>query len=399
MFVDVTSIAAAVPARTVIRATRVYTAAGWLGPSAVHCEWGVITGIEPLDDQAADISEQILVPGFVDLQVNGIDTIDVATAEGHDWDDLDGLLIAQGVTSWCPTLISAPLGHYARPLARATHAARRGGQEGGVSHEGDASHEGPRPSLVGVHLEGPFLGGAPGAHRREFVSPIDLDWLADLPDIVTMVTMGPELHGAADAIRMLVDRQILVSLGHTTADEAQFFECVHAGARMTTHLFNGMSGLHHRHPGVAAFALTDAEISASIIADAVHVHPRMIRLAFGALGHRAVLVTDAVAWRSGTACNIGHVGNIGIEFRDGAPRLDDGTLAGSAITMDGAIRVCVEQAGIDLHTAVHAASTRPATLLGLDDRGDIRVGLRADLVGLDADLHVEQVWVGGTAAR
>jgi N-acetylglucosamine-6-phosphate deacetylase len=363
-----------------IPAARVYTAAGWLGSSLVHCEHGVITSIEPLGEASGDVPDRILVPGFIDLQVNGIDDIDVAAANGADWDVLDRALLAQGVTSWCPTLITSPLGQYARPLARAAAAAAR--------HTEDR----PRPDLVGVHLEGPFLGGAPGAHRREFLSPIDLDWLADLPPIVAMVTLAPELHGAADAIRLLSDRQILVSLGHTTATEPQFVECVHAGARLITHLFNGMSGLDHRRPGVAAFALTETDISASLIADAVHVHPRMIHLAFTVLGHRAVLVTDAVAWRAATAANAG------IELRDGAPRLPDGTLAGSAITMDAAIRVCVEQAGVELHPVVHAASTRPAALLGLDDRGDIVVGLRADLVAFDTDLNVEQVWVGGVTA-
>ena len=150
-----------------------------------------------------------------------------------------------------------------------------------------------------------------------------------------------------------------------------------------------MSGVHHRSPGVAVWAMTNPDVYASIIADGVHVHPRVIRLAFAALGaDRAVLVTDAVAWRSG------RVGEIGMEFRDGAPRLPDGTLAGSAVTMDAAIRVCVA-AGVDLSAAVTAASTNPARLLGLHDRGALEVGKRADLVALTPRNEIEQVWLAG----
>ena len=163
---------------------------------------------------------------------------------------------------------------------------------------------------------------------------------------------------------------------------------VGAGAQLVTHLFNAMSGVNHREPGVAVFAMIDRRVGVSIIADGVHVHPAVVRLAFDALGERAVLVTDAVAWRSGT------VGPVGIELRDGAPRLPDGTLAGSSLTMDAALRTCVD-AGIELSDAVRAAATEPARRLGLTDRGLIGIGLRADLVTMTPQLHVEQTWVGG----
>lgn len=359
---------------TELAAARVYTAAGWLGPSIVHIEGSLITAVQPLPCGAV-APARILVPGFVDLQVNGIDLIDVATAEGPNWDVLDASVRAQGVTTWCPTLVTSQLDRYAPALARIAAAMER-----------DTAG---RPAIAGVHLEGPFLGGAPGAHRRELLAPIDLDWLAAIPEHVVLVTLGPELDHAAAATRMLVERGVLVALGHTTATDEEFVRCVDAGAGLTTHLYNGMSGLHHRDPGVAASALLEPRISASLIADGVHVHPRMLRLAFELLGDRAVLVTDAVGWRSGG------VGPVRLQMRDGAPRLADGTLAGSALAMDAAIRMCVGRAGIGLHPAIHAASTRPAELLGLDDRGDIAIGRRADLVALDDDLHIETVWIGG----
>lgn len=358
-----------IPARAVL------TPHGWSGPALVEVQDGIVCAVEGAERVETDT---VLVPGFVDLQVNGIDDVDVATADGDDWDRLDALLLAQGVTTWCPTLVTAPLARYERPLGRIEAAMSRPPLG--------------RPTIAGVHLEGPFLGRAPGAHPRDLIVPIDLDWLAGLPAHVSLVTLGAEQEDAVAATSLLAAAGRLVSIGHTHASEEEFDACVDAGARLTTHLFNGMSGVHHRAPGVAVHAMTNPDVSASVIADGVHVHPRVLRLAAQALGpDRMVLVTDAVAWRAGS------VGVIGMELRDGAPRLPDGTLAGSAVTMDAAVRHCVA-AGIPLDVAVRAASTNPARLLGLQDRGRIEPGLRADLVAL-RDLRVEQVWVAGEPTR
>lgn len=358
-----------------VDAADVLTPAGWAGPTRVHMADGVITALEPL---AMTDATRRIVPGFVDLQVNGIADIDVAHADGGDWARLDGLLLAQGVTTWCPTLVTMPLDRYARPLARIAAAMERPAAS--------------RPTIAGVHLEGPFLGRSPGAHPPAWIVPVDLEWLAALPSHVAMVTLAGEQPDAGAATALLVEAGRLVSLGHTQCSAEEFDACVAAGARLTTHLFNGMSGVHHRSPGVAVFALTNRAVSASLIADGVHVHPRVLRLAAQALGTaRTVLVTDAVAWQAGT------VGAIGMEFRDGAPRLPDGTLAGSAVTMDAAVRQMVA-AGVALGDAVVAASTNPARLLGLHDRGTVEVGRRADLVALDEELGVEAVWIAGDAA-
>lgn len=360
---------------TTIDAARVLTPSGWVGPARVHTTDGVIAAIEPVSGVG---TERTLVPGFVDLQVNGIDDVDCASADGDDWARLDTLLLAQGVTTWCPTLVTMPLPRYERPLARIAAAMTR--------------RAAVRPTIAGVHLEGPFLGGAAGAHPVDQIVGIDLEWLAALPAHVRMMTLGAEQPLAAAAIAALVAAGCLVSVGHTRADEAEFDAAVVAGARLTTHLFNGMSGSHHRTPGVAVFALTNPAVSASLIADGIHVHPRVLRLAFQALGpERAVLVTDSVAWRSG------RVGEIGMALRDGAPRLPDGTLAGSTVTMDAAIRVCVS-AGVPLEHALRAASTNPAALLACADRGSIAPGQRADMVAFTPTLRIEQVWVAGERA-
>jgi N-acetylglucosamine-6-phosphate deacetylase len=358
-----------------IPARRVLTRDGWRDGAVVHVHEGRITAIEAA---AGPVPDRTVAPGFVDLQVNGIDDVDCATADGDDWQRLDAVLAAQGVTTWCPTLVTMPLDAYAAPLARIRAA---------MSRPVEA-----RPCIAGAHLEGPFLGAAHGAHRSDLVTAIDLGWLAALPDHVRVVTLGPEQPLAAQATALLAARGVLVALGHTGADQARFTDAVDAGARLVTHLFNGMSGVHHRDPGVAVFAMVEPRVAASIIADGIHVHPTVLRLAFAALGHRAILVTDAVAWRRGS------VGPVDLALVDGAARLPDGTLAGSALTMDVAVRTCVA-AGIDLGDALLAASTRPAERIGLHDRGAIEVGRRADLVALTPELHVEQTWIGGAPAR
>ena len=361
---------------TTITASTVVTPDGLLEPGEVVVDGGVITEVRTPRGTGA-VPDRVLAPGFVDLQVNGHDDVNCATADGDQWDRIDGLLLAQGVTAWCPTLVTAPLERFASPLERigAAMTVRRGG--------------GGRPEILGVHLEGPFLGGAPGAHRREHVIPIDLDWLAWLPPIVRVVTLAPELDRAEEAIRLLTAKGVLVSLGHSTATYDEALAGAAAGARLVTHLFNAMGPLHHRTPGLLGAALADERLTPSLIADGVHVHPAALRTAARAKGDgRWILVTDAVAWRDG---RLEAGGERRVSIVDGAPRLADGTIAGSSLTMDAAVRRMVAEAGIPLHEAVAAASATPADLVGRSDLGRLAPGARADLVVLTPELEVEEV--------
>lgn len=365
---------------TTIAASTVVTPEGLLEPGEVVIDGGRIADVRRASGRSS-IPERVLAPGFVDLQVNGHDDVNCATADGEAWDRMDALLLAQGVTAWCPTLVTAPLERFASPLERigAAMAARRGG--------------GGRPEILGAHLEGPFLGGAPGAHRREHIVPLDLDWLAWLPPIVKVVTLAPELPAAAEAIRLLVDKGVLVSLGHSTATYDQALAAADAGARLVTHLFNGMGPLHHRDPGLVGAALSDERLTPSLIADGVHVHPAALRAAARARGPGGwVLVTDAVAWRDG---RLEAGGDRRVQVVDGAPRLADGTIAGSSLAMDAALRRMVHEAGVPLQDAVAAASTTPARLVGRDDLGRLAPGARGDLVLLTPELEIEDVVVGG----
>ena len=341
------------------------------------------TELEVVDDRIVAVRasaegglpEWTLVPGFVDLQVNGIGAMDVARAEGEDWGVLDDALVAQGVTAWCPTLVSAPLDRYAAPLARISAAVAR---------------EGPRPTILGAHLEGPFLGDRHGAHPDGFVVAPDLDWVGGLDPVVCLMTVGPEAPGAIDLIRALSGRGVTVAVGHTAAAPEVVRTAVDAGAVLFTHLFNASGPVGARSPGPVGAALVDDRIAVSLIADLVHVDAVTLAVALRAKPvDRVVLVTDAVAWQSPWAQDQG------IAMVDGAPRLPDGTIAGSALTMDQAVRNLVAVVGVDLERAVEAASTNPARVMGCTDRGVLAVGARADVVALDADLHVAQVWIAG----
>lgn len=356
-----------------IRAAASVLPDGRRGPTELEVLDGRIAAVRPLAD--GGLPEWTLVPGFVDLQVNGIGALDVARAEGDDWALLDAALVAQGVTAWCPTLVSAPLDHYAGPLARIAEAAQRPGL---------------RPSILGGHLEGPFLGRRHGAHPDAVVIAPDLDWVAGLDPIVRLMTVGPEAPGARDLVKALVARDIVVALGHTAATPEEVAVAVDAGATLFTHLFNASGTVGARSPGPVGAALIDERLTVSLIADLVHVDPVTVAVAFRAkAAERVVLVTDAVSWQS--AWGQGQR----ITMVDGAPRLPDGTIAGSALTMDQAVRNLVQVVGLDLEQVVRAASTNPARVMGCLDRGVLAVGARADVVALDADLEVAQVWIAG----
>ena len=356
----------------VVRAATLLTPEGPLSPGELVVEGGRIVEIRPGAGPAPDV---VAAPGFVDLQVNGVEDVDCAVATGDAWRRAGEHLARTGVTAWLPTLVSQPLDRYARPLAAVAEAI--------------TAHAGPA-EILGVHLEGPFLGERPGAHRPEDIVPPDLEWLRGLPAHVRLVTLAPEQPGAPEAVELLSGRGVVVSLGHSGADLATALAAVERGARMVTHLFNGMAPLHHREPGILGAGLADDRLSAGLIADGVHVHPSLLPVVFRAKGAgRVALVTDAVAWRTG------HLRDRGVTVVDGAPRLPDGTLAGSVLTMDAAIRNVVD-AGVPLADALAAASTTPSTLLGDRDRGRLRVGGRADVVLLDADdLSVVRTVVAG----
>jgi N-acetylglucosamine-6-phosphate deacetylase len=330
----------------------------------------------------------VVAPGFVELQCNGAGGVDLTAEPERLW-EVARLLPRWGVTSWLPTIVTSPDDTRRRALA--------------VLRDGPTV-DGPLAEPLGYHFEGPFLSPErKGAHAVQHMRLPEVAAVAGwTPEAgVALVTLAPELPGALDVLRALVDRGIVVSLGHSTATAAEATAAVDAGARWATHLFNAMPPLHHRDPGLAGVALTDDRLSVGVIADGLHMHPLMVDLASRALGDRLTLVTDAVA-ALGMPPGLIRLGDMEALADDEGVRLADGTLAGSNLSMDDAVGNLMAFAGVDLVDAVAAATVVPARLLGVDDeRGVVGPGSRADLVLLAHDgtrVDVVATLIGGDVA-
>lgn len=328
----------------------------------------------------------IAAPGFVDLQVNGFAGVDLMTADVEQIHHVSRALAAHGVTAWMPTLISATQDDTDRALdafAKVVGCAPGGTGTGALP--------------LGVHLEGPYLsayrlGTHPPAHRRDPDLGQLQAWLRRGP--VVAVTLAPELPGALDLVRFLSRQGILVSLGHSDATAAQAHAAFDAGARAVTHLFNAMSPLNHREPGLPGAALARPDVVVQLVVDGHHLADDVIRLVWTAAAGRIVLVTDATA-AAGRDDGDFVLAGVRLQVREGAVRNSAGSLAGSALTLDLAVRNACE-VGIGLESALVAVTEQPARLLRRTDVGRLQPGARADVVVLDEHLVLRDCYVAGT---
>lgn len=319
-----------------------------------------------------EVAGGLLAPGLVDLQVNGAAGVEVTGGHGA-LDRIEAALLAHGVTSYLPTLVTAPDAELAAAAA--------------VLAERVAD---PASPAAGIHVEGPFLARAhAGVHRTELLrAPAD----GPPPEIysspaVRLVTLAPELPGALELIADLRGRGVAVSLGHSGAGAETAAAAFAAGASMVTHLFNAMGPLHHRAPGLAGAALADPAVALGLIADGHHVDPLLLRIVARAAGSRVVLVSDASPAAAAPAGARVTLGGVPVVVEDGAPpRTPVGVLAGSAILLDDAVRVWAREAGAGLPAALAAASETPAHVLGMPP--PLTPGGPADLVEVDADGRV-----------
>jgi N-acetylglucosamine-6-phosphate deacetylase len=369
-----------------ISAPKVVAGRCLLTPGRVEVEAGRIVGVREGDaDADIALSSGVLAPGLVDLQVNGFFGVDFIEATPKQWADVASRLASTGVTSFAPTIITAPVEELAAGLRRARAAMH--GQDPAAAR------------ILGVHVEGPFLsplrrGAHNPAHLRE-PDPEAVDvLLGAAPGALLIVTLAPELPGALAAIGRLAAAGVLVSVGHTDATAAQIRAAVEAGARMVTHLFNAQRPLHHREPGVAGQALVDQRLTCGLIVDLHHVAAEVCRLAFAAAPGRIALVTDAAA-AAGMPAGRYVLGGEPVIMAPGQPPLrEDGTIAGSGLRLDEAVANAVA-VGIDLVAAVDAATRIPADLVGRRDLGRLEPGAAADLVWLGDDLRARTTWIGG----
>ena len=358
---------------------------GTLQEATIVVERGAITRVTPSLDSKADlVVSGTIAPGFIELQINGAYGADFSN-DGRTVAGVAARLPETGVTAFLATIITSPWDAYAQRLSQVREAMR-------AAHHGAS---GSRP--LGVHLEGPYLHPAKrGAHNPAFLRVPNVDEILRWADasLARIVTLAPELPGALDAIRALSGKGIVVSAGHSNATYAKAIAGFKAGITWGTHLYNAMSGLGHREPGLAG-ALMSSSVPCGLIADGIHVHPAMVKLAFKAKSAQGItLVTDAMA-AMGMAPGRYKLSDREVSVNETSARLADGTLAGSILKMDQAVRNMIAFADCTLAEALAMASTTPARVLSLDRQGRIAPGCDADLVILDESLQVERTLVAG----
>ncbi len=337
----------------------------------------------PAELTIIDGNGQTLAPGLIDVQVNGGGGVLL-----NDQPTVDGVrAIMQahrkyGTTAMLPTLITDHRGKMETAIAAVTDAI-----DAGV------------PGIVGIHLEGPYLNPErKGVHSADIIRPMEddaIELLTRLPNGRILVTMAPE-KAAKGTIKTLADKGVLVCAGHTAGNYAHIQSAIDEGLRGFTHLFNAMSPMTHREPGVAGAAMADDTTWCGLIADGYHVHPAVLKVAIRAKATgKIMLVTDAMP-TVGADDKRFTLGGEEIIAADGRCALADGTLAGSDLDMINAVKNCVEMVGLDLGEALRMASLYPAEFLKLDDKmGRIAQGYQADMILFDDAFNVSRSWING----
>lgn len=342
-------------------------------------------------DVVVEVAGRLICPGFIDLQVNGgggaflteeptRDALE-RMARGH---------VRFGTTTLLATVVTSREDRMTSALAAVAehHAEALGGAR-----------------ILGAHLEGPFINPVrKGAHPERFIVPPDRALfdrlLAAAGGSLRVITLAPELPGAGELLSAAGDASVAVSIGHTDATCEEAVRAIDGGATLATHIFNAMRPVHQREPGVIAAVLGDRRVVSGLIADGVHVHPALLDLVYRAKGvDRVALVTDAMSPVGAEDTSELQLEGMRIEVRDGACYTPDGTLAGSALSMDRAVRLMHQEAVVPLIDCVRMATATPAEALGMQDEiGALKPGARADIVVCDRELNVWRVFVGGELA-
>jgi N-acetylglucosamine-6-phosphate deacetylase len=342
----------------------------------------------PTNARVLDFPDSIVAPGLIDIHVHGGAGHDVMQAGDDALARMEQHFAKHGVTSYCPTTVTAPLDATMSALDR-------------LGKVDSIARDRGRARPVGLHLEGPFISHAKrGVHPPEnLVAPsvelFEKFWNAASGKVAVM-TVAPELTGAPEMIKAAAAKGVCISLGHSTATLAETQAGIDAGARHATHTFNAMRPLDHREPGVLGTVLADDRVTADLIADGIHVHPEMVDLFLRAKGiDRAVLITDGIS-ATGMGDGTFKLGNFEVQVTGDRCEYE-GKLAGSVLTLDRALRNVTQFASWPLQQAVRLATVNPARVLGRNDIGVLAPGARADLVVLSPNGEVQRTIIGGIA--
>lgn len=385
--------------RTAFTARRLFTPTEEIDRPLLIVEDGRIAELSSLVGKSApvnaalvDFSDATLAPGFLDIHMHGGAGLDVMRARPSELPRLGKFLTTHGVTGYFATTVAAPLDATCAALGRLADAI----EAGASSTNGDAVHARP----LGIHLEGPFL-----SHKRRGVHPpenlvtptveiFDRLWQAARGQ-VKMLTIAPEIPGAMEVIADAAKRKVCVSIGHSDAEMPVAKDAVKAGARHATHTFNAMRPLDHREPGIIGEVLSDDQLTADIIVDEIHVAPEVVKLFLRAKGReRAVLITDAIS-ATGMPDGRYQLGPIEVDVKDGKCT-SGGSLAGSVLTMDRAVRNVTKFSDWSLRDAVQAATLNPARAVGLSNHlGILAPAADADFIVLSPTGEVLKTIVRG----
>lgn len=363
---------------------RAFIAGAIQDDTLVEISDGVISALDQRAVAPADAQKVrgLITPGFIDVHVHGGDGADFMDASHDGNARILAFHARHGTTALMATTLSASR----HDLQAAVEAIAASAHDDGAA-------------IAGIHLEGPYINEArAGAQNRTSIRPPDIHELSALiseaPRMRWMITIAPEIEGAHALIAHFRER-VLFSIGHTNATHAEAAAALEWGAAHFTHLFNAMTPFGHREPGVVGAALASGDATAELIADGIHVHPAALWIAARMMPYRIALVTDAIracGMADGTYKLYEHDVTVG----DGAARLADGTLAGSVLTMDRAVKNMVELAGLPIEYVLPLATSVPAKIAGVADRkGKLDLDFDADLVVLDERLEVERVVVRG----
>lgn len=344
----------------------------------------VIEGIVPCDNipedcEVIDAKGGFVTPGFIDLHIHGYMGKDVCDGEEESIRTISNGIIANGVTSYLPTTMTTDM-----EIIKKSLQVLRGLKEESKNWEGS--------EILGAHAEGPFISESKkGAQDPRYILKPDAEFVKEYKDIISIITLAPEEDGENfDVIREIrKETDVVVSMGHTSADYETAIAGIENGIRYTTHLFNAMSPLAHRAPGVVTAAL-NSDVSCELIVDGFHVSPALYDLVYNMKGRKLCFITDCLP-AGGLPYGEYTLGGNKIVYRDIVCRLEDGTVAGSVLKMNKGVWNVYKNSSIPLWECVNCASLNPATAIGVDDKkGSIEIGKDADIVILDNEFNVEK---------
>ncbi|MBO5734014.1 MAG: N-acetylglucosamine-6-phosphate deacetylase [Clostridia bacterium] len=345
-----------------------------------------ISEINKNDYEIIDADNNYIAPGLVDIHIHGYLGADVSDGDADGIRTMAQGIIKNGVTAWCPTTMTVSKGE----IEVAFSAVRE------VKNSGE--YYGAR--ILGVNSEGPFINPSKkGAQAEEYILRPDADFILKHSDIVKLFTVAPEVDGAIECIKKVsTESNVLVSMGHTNATYEESTAGVKAGIRHTTHLFNAMTALNHRNPGVVGAALSADNVSCELIADTFHIDKGLFDLVYKIKGDKLCLITDCI--RAGGMPDGDYTLGGQPVHKEGIKCLmPDGTIAGSVLTLNQAVKNLFENSDLTISQAVNCASLNPAKAIGEEKNiGSIAVGKRADMIIMDEEFNVLTTLLGGEVA-